>query len=58
MSGASRRAGQKVFNWTRLSALVPEEARAEFTAFKAKYESCKARCVLWHRISTIKFELV
>lgn len=42
MSGASRRAGQKVFNWTRLSALVPEEARAEFTAFKAKYESCKA----------------
>ena len=45
MSGASRRAGQKVFNWTRLSALVPEEARAEFTAFKAKYESCKARYV-------------
>ena len=43
MSG--RRIGQKVFDWTKIAARVPEEVRSEFGAFRARHEACRARLV-------------
>ena len=43
MSMSGRRAGQKVFDWVAFAAKIPEETRAEFSAFRARYEACKAR---------------
>lgn len=40
---AARRAGQKVIDWTRLSASLPEEVRGDFLAFRRRYEACKTR---------------
>ena len=41
MSG--RRVGQKVFDWAKIAARVPQEAKAEFGAFRARHEACRAR---------------
>ena len=41
MSG--RRVGQKVFDWTKLAATVPEGVKTEFGAFRNRHETCKAR---------------
>ena len=37
--------GQKVFDWAKIAARVPQEAKAEFGAFRARHEACKARFV-------------
>ena len=43
-----RRAGQRVFDWAKLASKVPEEARAEFGAFRARHEACRTRFVGVH----------
>ena len=40
-----RRAGQRVFDWAKLSSMVPEEARVEFAAFRQRHEACRTRFV-------------
>lgn len=40
---AVRRAGQKVFDWAKLSSNVPEYGRGDFLAFKGRYEVQKAK---------------
>lgn len=41
MSG--RRAGQKVFDWTKIATKAPQEVRSEFGGFRARYEAIRAR---------------
>ena len=36
-----RRVGQRVFDWAQLASKVPEEAKAEFGAFRARHEACR-----------------
>ena len=38
---SARKAGQKVFDWVKLSSMVPKEARAEFVAFRSRHEAAK-----------------
>ena len=38
-----RRVGQRVFDWAQLASKVPEEAKAEFGAFRARHEACRTR---------------
>lgn len=40
---SARRVGQRVFDWVKLASRVPSEAKADFNAFRARYEACKAR---------------
>ena len=39
---SARRVGQHVFDWVRIASRVPEEAKADFSAFRARHEACKA----------------
>ena len=44
--------GQKVFDWAKLAARVPQEAKAEFGAFRSRHEACRARLVkMWFCVS-------
>ena len=40
---ASRRVGQKVVDWAKISSTVPKEVRAEFNQFRGTYEKTLAR---------------
>ena len=40
---AGRKAGQKVFDWAKLSSYFSEQTRGEFLAFKGRYEAQKAK---------------
>ena len=42
---SARRAGQKVFDWSKLSSSVPQEARAELAAFRARHEAARTACM-------------
>lgn len=39
---SARRVGQRVFDWVRIASRVPEEARMDFSAFRARHEACRA----------------
>ena len=39
----SRRVGQKAYDWVKLASRVPEEAKGDFSAFRARHESYRAR---------------
>lgn len=59
MSG--RRVGQKVFDWVKLASRVPEEAKADFSAFRARHESYRARysllcvyiCIVYRKLFSV-----
>lgn len=40
---SARRTGQRVFDWVKIASRIPEEARVEFNAFRARHETCRAR---------------
>ena len=40
---SARRVGQRVFDWVKIASRIPEEAKVEFSAFRARNEACRAR---------------
>ena len=40
---SAKRVGQRLFDWAKLASRVPEEARVDFNAFRARHEACRAR---------------
>ena len=42
---AARKAGQKVFDWTKLASNLSEEQRSVVSGLRAAYETQKARFV-------------
>lgn len=43
---AARKAGQKVFDWTKLASNLSDEQRSVVTGLRSAYEAQKARCVV------------
>lgn len=47
---AARKAGQKVFDWTKLASNLSEEQRSVVTGLRSAYEAQKARCSIQMRL--------